>query len=175
MRPVHPFAAFLLLVAAPLVAQEKVDFARDVQPILSRSCYECHGNPATDLKGPSKRPKGNLRLDGKSYMLERHGEAVLTAGKPASSLLYELIALPKGDPDLMPPEGGPLKADEQALIRRWIEEGADFGAWEGNKPGAGQSPVPAAAPPPPPPASAQTSGSGGGGVPVGGGGGEFGP
>ena len=38
MRPVHPFAAFLLLVAAPLVAQEKVDFAR-AQAAMQRAFY----------------------------------------------------------------------------------------------------------------------------------------
>ncbi len=139
--PALAFAA-LLLVPALIFGQERPDFARDIQPILSRSCFECHGNPATDLKGRSKKPKAGVRLDGKSFIMAARGEPLVKAGKPAESLLYELISLPKGDPDLMPPDDEPLKPAELALIRTWIEQGADFGAWEGT-PASGGAKEPA--------------------------------
>src|SRR4051794_7706226 len=66
-----------------------LDFARDVQPILSDNCYSCHGHDA------NKR-KGDLRLDTLDPKLgpfaARDGYAILAPGKPDDSVLVARIA-----------------------------------------------------------------------------------
>ena len=61
------------------------------------------------------------------------GDKVVIAGKGAESTLVTSIALPESDEKAMPPEGKGdrvAKAD-QDLIKKWIDGGADFGAWKG--------------------------------------------
>ena len=71
----------------------------------------------------------------KGIEASQHGE-VIVAGLPEDSLLYQRITLPEGDTGIMPPldEGEPLSKKETALIRKWIEQGADYGEWKGNQP-----------------------------------------
>jgi mono/diheme cytochrome c family protein len=122
---------FSLLVAglllAPLAgvtrAEDKVDFAKQVEPILKETCYSCHG--------PEKQ-KGKLRLDSLDAF-KKGGEngPVVTAGDPAKSDLYHRVTLPKDDDDIMPPKGDPLKKEQTDLIAAWIKQGASFGDWKG--------------------------------------------
>ena len=58
---------------------------------------------------------------------------VIEKGNPDKSYLYEVLVLPKDDDMFMPPKGDPCTEAEIALIKKWIEEGADFGGWEGAK------------------------------------------
>ncbi len=86
----------------------------EVRAIFEARCVECHG--------PDKR-KAGLRLDRLDEAL--HPEVgVIAAGDAEGSYLFELVSLPADDPDLMPAKGEPLTADEQDVIRRWIEAGA---------------------------------------------------
>jgi mono/diheme cytochrome c family protein len=96
-------------------AAEPVDYARDVKPILRERCYACHG---------ALKQKAKLRLDTAALATVggKTGPAI-DPGKPAASLLMERV----GDPDertRMPPEGKPLTAEQIALIKAWIEQGA---------------------------------------------------
>jgi hypothetical protein len=102
-------------------AGEPLDFERDVWPILEEKCVTCHG-PLDDF--------GKLRLDQKERIL-KGGERgkTLVPGKPDESLMYVRISLPPDDLDIMPAEGEPLDEQQIEIIRRWIAEGADFGAW----------------------------------------------
>ncbi len=93
-------------------AQARVDFVRDIQPIFSASCDSCHG---------AKRQMGNLRLDSKQVALAK----VIIPGKAGESPLYQRIA-GIGDQARMPMGGDPLKKEQIDLIRRWIDEGADW-------------------------------------------------
>jgi hypothetical protein len=98
----------------------RVRFGEEIWPILAARCVTCHD--ANDQKG-------GLRLD--SIEAIQKGSTfgpVVVAGKPAESTLYELVSLPADHRDRMPATGEPLTAEQQELIRRWIEEGADFGA-----------------------------------------------
>jgi cytochrome c5 len=103
----------------PLSEKRKVDFARDVQPILQRSCYACHG--------PQKQTS-EYRLDVRDVAI-KGGEAYapnIIAGNAQDSPLAQFIA---GEGDtLMPPEGKGqrLSADEVQTIRDWIDQGV---AW----------------------------------------------
>jgi mono/diheme cytochrome c family protein len=92
--------------------QSKVDFTRDIQPIFRASCYGCHG--------PSKQMAG-LRLDSKKSALAK----VIVVGKANESALYQRVA-GIGDQARMPMKGGALKPDQIALIKAWIDGGAQW-------------------------------------------------
>ncbi len=108
------FAAFVPFVAADgHEAKAPVSYHSEIAPILKRSCQGCH-HPGD--------PNGDLIVT--SYAaLKRGGMAgdSIVPGKPDESLLVELIS---GDEPSMPQNMEPLSAEEVALIRRWILEGA---------------------------------------------------
>ena len=95
----------------------KVDFAKDIQPIFERSCYSCHG---------AKTQLGGLRLDSKTLASSggQSGKAFVP-GKAAESHLYQRVA-GIGDQARMPMGGEPLPPEQIALIRAWIDQGADW-------------------------------------------------
>src|SRR3954468_18320564 len=107
-----------VLLTALANAEEKVDFARDVQPIFGARCVGCHG-AAAQLSG--------LRLDRKQDALRGgYSGPVLKEGSSASSRLYKLVStgvVVHGKALRMPP-GEQLPSNEAEIIRRWIDEGA---------------------------------------------------
>ena len=106
----------------------KVDFNRDVRPILSDNCFACHGFDKNTRKA-------GLRLDTKDGIFakleEGEGHAVI-AGKPAESDVFRRITT-ADESDRMPPKKfnkPPLTARQIEIIKRWIEQGAEFkGHW----------------------------------------------
>src|SRR5262245_583682 len=99
-------------------AADKVDFAKQIQPILRQNCVKCHG--------PEKQ-KGKLRLDSKEAAMKGGKEGVvIVAGDADKSELYRRITLPKGNDDIMPNEGDPLSKEQTDLVRAWINQGADW-------------------------------------------------
>jgi len=98
-------------------------FESQVWPIFESRCVTCHG---------ADKQKGKLRLD-TPEAINAGGESgpSLVAGKPDESKLYTLVALPKDDPDIMPATGDPLTAEQQGVIKAWIEAGGAFGDWKG--------------------------------------------
>ncbi len=120
MRKLYSLSAGLLLVGmlSP-VAHGKISYAKQIKPILAKMCYKCHG---------AKKQKGDLRLDTPAHILKgADGEKVLYAGKPDKSSLYKLTTLPKDHEDVMPSKGDTLTKAQQALLKQWIAEGANFG------------------------------------------------
>ena len=108
--------AFTLAVASTALAQAPVvDYSRDIKPILKERCFACHG---------ALKQKAGLRLDS-AAMMRRGGDGgpAVVAGKVAGSLLVERITS-KDDALRMPAEGKPLTAEQIALIKAWIEQGA---------------------------------------------------
>jgi hypothetical protein len=111
------FAATLVVRPGPaqksstLTASGAVDFVRDIQPIFQKSCLMCHG-PQTQMAG--------LRVDAKQSVLTR----VVVPGKSAESRLYRRVA-GIGDVARMP-MGGRLSDDQIAMIKTWIDEGAQW-------------------------------------------------
>ncbi len=113
-------AGSLVTVAAvtTIRAAEPVSFRRDVQPLLAQRCFRCHG--------PDKA-EGGLRLNERDAALAEldSGSRAITPGIPEESVVLERISA--ADPEVrMPPEGKPLTADQIALLRRWIAEGAPW-------------------------------------------------
>jgi ankyrin repeat protein len=104
------------LAAADNAADNKVDFEKQVQPLLSQRCYGCHG--------PDVQQSG-LRLDKRQNAM-RGGDygAVIIPGKSADSKLIRRVV--NGDGGLQMPPTGPLSAAEIDLLRAWIDQGADF-------------------------------------------------
>ena len=104
------------LLTNSVIAREPVRFNRDVRPILSENCFECHGPDA------AKR-KADLRLDSGAL-----GQAVVVAGKPTESELFKRIT--HADPEeRMPPadSGRALTPGNIETLRTWIEQGGEWG------------------------------------------------
>ena len=118
-------AFFLACCTAPLPAAEKPSFNRDIRPLLSDACFQCHG---TD---EAKR-KGNLRLDVRELAIKpaKSGSPAIVPGKPDESELIKRVAA--HDESAMPPKklGKTLRAEQVELLKRWIADGAAYeGHW----------------------------------------------
>jgi hypothetical protein len=101
----------------PPTASTKVDFKRDIQPILSQNCYACHG-ASTQMNG--------LRLDNRNSALSGGYSGV--AIKPGNSAESKLIQMVAGviQGKIMPPAGEPLSREQIGLLRAWIDQGAEW-------------------------------------------------
>ena len=107
----------VLAEAASTIPAPSVDFLRDVQPILAGHCYDCHG--------PSKQKHG-LRLDQKSAALQGGDSGpVIVPGHSCESKLIRLVAGINPD-EVMPPKGNRLSAEQVAVLRIWVDEGAPW-------------------------------------------------
>lgn len=103
-------AAACILSAAPAAP---VDFVRDIAPLLTKHCVECHG--------PNVQ-KGKVSLITRAHLLgETAWKTIVVPGKPDES---KLIAMVSGDEPEMPEKGDKLTAGEVETLRRWIAEGA---------------------------------------------------
>jgi hypothetical protein len=115
----------LALSAGAQPVPAKIDFNRDVRPILSNNCYQCHGPD-------EKVRKAKLRLDTK----EGATTAVVVPGKPDASELVKRVA--STDPEaMMPPAktGKKLSPREVEILKQWVKEGAHYSAhWSYVKP-----------------------------------------
>src|SRR6185369_13972818 len=108
--------------AAATAAGGPVDFGREVRPILSDNCYQCHG-PDEQAR------KARLRLDTKegAFAPRKNGRPVLLAGKSDQSEL--ILRVTSKDPDeVMPPPKSIHKLTPQQIdtLRRWVDQGAKW-------------------------------------------------
>src|SRR4051812_9761582 len=109
---VHPRLILTALLGAVLLTPSstcaepavKVDFARDVRPILADNCFQCHGPD-------EKARKADLRLDTKYGLLA------------AKKHVIERVSSKDGDEKMPPPKSGKkLTAQQIATLKAWIEE-----------------------------------------------------
>ena len=119
--------------------RERVDFDRQVRPLLSDRCFACHGPDAGSREA-------DLRLDTREGALaDLGGGAAVVPGDPDASLLWQRVTA-DSDRRRMPPVDAhvaPLDEDELALVRRWIEEGAEWARhWAFEPPVRPSSPSP---------------------------------
>jgi len=103
-------------------AKAKVDFTREVRPILANHCFKCHG-PDEGAR------KAKLRLDVRDEAIKpaKSGEKAIIPGKPEKSELVARIFAEVED-DLMPPASTkhPLSQAQKEILKRWIAEGAEY-------------------------------------------------
>ena len=93
----------------------QVDFTADVAPLLRKNCYGCHSGT---------QPKAQFRVDVPAGLLKGGlGGAAVVAGKSAESRLMHRLE-GKGGEQRMPLKGEPLSAEQMAVIRAWIDQGA---------------------------------------------------
>jgi formylglycine-generating enzyme required for sulfatase activity/mono/diheme cytochrome c family protein len=111
----------LAALALPAAAADKVDFNTQVKPILEAACTHCHG---------AEKDKGDFRLHTKEDMIKGNENGPgLTAGDLKKSAIYTTLILPHDDDMVMPPEKeGLLDKSQIAVIKGWIEQGAEWPA-----------------------------------------------
>jgi hypothetical protein len=114
MRVRFLLTLWIAVGAASARAADAPDFDRQIAPLLAGRCLDCHSGA---------EPKGGLDLLGSKGLAKGgdSGEAVVLAGKPAESLLWQRISA-----DEMPPKH-PLPAGEKGLLKAWIAAGAKWG------------------------------------------------
>ena len=106
---------FLGFIAEVLFA--KIDFNREIRPILSQNCISCHG---------LDRPKSDLRLDFAEFAYKGgvSGLPAIVPGHPEKSEL--LTRVRKNGDGHMPKKGDSLTADQILLLEQWIESGGSY-------------------------------------------------
>ncbi|GAB2564036.1 DUF1553 domain-containing protein [Spirosoma aerophilum] len=99
--------------------EERVDFNTQVKPLLNKNCIACHG--------------GVKKAGGFSVLFRHEAVAPTKSGKPAiipgdadASEMIRRLTL-EDHTERMPLEAAPLKPDDIALLRKWIDQGADWG------------------------------------------------
>ncbi len=97
---------------------QRVSFEKDVKPIFEGICVHCHNGSvaAGDL---------DLRNRELAFRSSPNGP-FLVPGYPDRSKIFDMIVLGDADPGAMPPTGHRLEEREIALIKGWIEQGADW-------------------------------------------------
>jgi hypothetical protein len=131
--------AATLLAAATAGAQDaKIDFATQIYPFVKASCVDCHRPSFKDERGRTKKPKAGLIITNKADFLkgaegEKDGEwvPVIVAGDPEKSSFLQRTLLPEDSDDVMPPmdKATPWTQEQKDLFKKWVQQGADFGAW----------------------------------------------
>ena len=111
IAPAFLFATLAVVHGSTALA---VDYVRDVRPILSKNCYNCHG---------PLRQKSGLRLDHVTFMRKGgdNGPAIADQGHDSRLLL---AVSGRGDIERMPLEAKPLSDEQIATLQAWIDEGA---------------------------------------------------
>src|SRR5688500_4122639 len=129
MRPrVKTFAVAALVLIGTASASDRaaapgqIDFGRDILPILSQNCFQCHG-PDEGTR------EAKLRLDTPEGMFRtRNDLTVVVPGKPAESELILRLSS-KDEEEVMPPPDSNkhLTPAQIELFKRWVAEGAPWG------------------------------------------------
>lgn len=116
----RPFLVFTLLTTSASAAG-KLDFNRDIRPILSDNCFACHGLDA-------KKRKADLRLDVPEGALTAiEGAFPIKPGNPEASTIIQRLLSHDVDELMPPPESNKkVKPEQIELLKRWIKEGAAY-------------------------------------------------
>ena len=101
-------------------AADPVDFGRQVRPILSQYCFQCHGPDA-------KARQAELRLDLPAGPFADTEAKIVVRGQPAESELFKRI-MATDQAERMPPLKTKmnLSAEQKEILKQWIRQGADY-------------------------------------------------
>src|SRR5262249_27689628 len=115
------FAGQRFALAAEKNAVKKLDFNRDIRPILSENCFQCHGFD-------EKARQAGLRLDQADSAYAEHdsGKAIVPHHPDQSELWRRITSTDESE--MMPPPDShrKLKPEQKETLRRWIEQGAPY-------------------------------------------------
>jgi hypothetical protein len=109
----------------PPAANKQVDFAKDIKPLLDKSCVGCHG---------PEKPKSKYRVDSREAIIQggSSDEAAIVIGNSAKSPLAHYIAELVEDMEMPPTDKRdkypPLSKEQVGLFRAWIDQGAKWPA-----------------------------------------------
>ena len=138
MRLRRSSLALLLAAASAVLAEDRVEFNRDIRPIFSDTCFACHGPDEAKMKG-------KLRLDSLEAARRggKSGDPAIVPGYPEKSSVMKRLLTTDADDHMPPAEFHKVLTKAQIdLVARWIKEGAVYqGHW------AFQAPRKAAVPP----------------------------
>ena len=114
-------ALFMVTSVRASETPEKIQFNRDIRPILSENCFHCHGQDA-------HHREAKLRLDEREDATrDRDGFFIIAPGKPDESELIARLLSKDPDEQMPPPTSNKHVTPEQtALLRRWVAEGAAY-------------------------------------------------
>lgn len=104
------------LLPYPLHAEEPIDFATQIRPLLSDRCFHCHG---PDAEGR----EADLRLDTEDGA---HDWAIVPGDPESSEVFARISSLDPSDRMPPPDSNRNLSREEIELIRRWIIQGAKY-------------------------------------------------
>mgnify|MGYP000001379502 CR=1 FL=1 len=109
---------FVLLLCSTTYAEDAISFRKEIAPLLVKNCQSCHG---------AKQAKSKYRLDTFEHLMKpgASDEPIVTAGKLEASELYRLLITEDKD-ERMPKKADALPADQIALVKKWIEQGAKY-------------------------------------------------
>jgi hypothetical protein len=103
---------------------DRIDFNRDIRPILSNACFKCHGPDANERQGGLD----GLRFDTEEGVFaDLGGYAAIVRGRPEESEFVRRITT-SDEYEIMPPldSGKKLSGDEIEVLKRWIQQGAPY-------------------------------------------------
>lgn len=115
-------ALFTLLLPASLLAEDAINFSRQIRPILSENCFACHGPD-------EKKREAKLRLDDEaSAKATRDGVTAIVPGSIEKSDLIKRIESKDADEVMPPPKLHKTVSPTQlTLLKTWIKQGAKWG------------------------------------------------
>ncbi len=101
------------------LSADEIDFARDIQPILTEKCLKCHSG---------EKPEGNLLLSSHQSLLGKGSseKPAVVPGKPDESELIARIVTSDADMRMPPGDEKPLTSEQVALLKRWVAAGAPW-------------------------------------------------
>jgi len=112
------WVCLFLFVKISLARAASIDFRRDVQPLFRQHCIACHGQ-AQQMNG--------FRLDQRRYVMPNRigaNGAEVVPGNSAKSRLYLKLTGNANGPQM--PPSGPLSPEQIAIVKAWIDEGAEW-------------------------------------------------
>ena len=120
--PFITFVASLLIMSVQgYAADDRVDYLKQIRPILRERCIACHG---------ALKQEADLRLDTAALAIKGGASgAAIDPGNVDASLLFQRVST-TSDAERMPPEGEPLKPEQIEAIKQWIAQNAESPADE---------------------------------------------
>ena len=121
------FAGGAVVSPASRAEDKKVDFVKDVQPILETTCVKCHG---ADPQGKKPKGKFDLTTKKKAFSTGENKDKDIVKNNAEESIFYKTLLAPVGSGDdeigRMPYKKDPLPAEQIKIIKDWINQGAPW-------------------------------------------------